>query len=153
MHDIVKKIEEYMKLPYRMELIPDMDEGGYTVSFPDLPGCLTCGETYEDALRNAEDSKQEWFVAAMEENIEIPEPDSLDAYSGQFKIRMPKSFHRHLAQQAKREGVSMNQILCSLGPKLQRTLDPFITLRAPETVLSRRFWGFSSDRPAGIYIY
>ena len=105
----MKKIEEYMKLPYRMELIPDMDEGGYTVSFPDLPGCLTCGKTYEEALRNAEDAKQEWFAAAMEENIEIPEPDSLEAYSGQFKIRMPRSLHRHLAQQAKREGVSMNQ--------------------------------------------
>ena len=66
--------------PYRIELIPDPDEGGYTISFPDLPGCLTCGETYEDALRNAEDAKQEWLTAAMEEGIEIPEPDTLEDY-------------------------------------------------------------------------
>lgn len=103
------KIEEYMRLPYRMELIPDQDEGGFIVSFPDLPGCLSSGETFEEALRNAEDAKSEWLTAAMEENIEIPVPDSLDAYSGQFKLRMPRSLHRYLAQQARREGVSMNQ--------------------------------------------
>ena len=45
----------------------------------------------------------------MEEGVEIQEPDTLEDYSGQFKIRMPRSLHRHLAQQAKREGVSMNQ--------------------------------------------
>ena len=106
---MMKKIDEYMRLPYRMELIPDPDEGGYVVSFPDLPGCLSSGETSEEAIKNAEDAKQEWLLAAMEENIDIPEPDSLDAYSGQFKLRLPKSLHRSLALQAKREGVSMNQ--------------------------------------------
>ena len=105
----MKKIDEYMRLPYRMELIPDPDEGGYVVSFPDLPGCLSSGETSEEAIKNAEDAKQEWLLAAMEEGIDIPEPDSLDAYSGQFKLRLPKSLHRSLALQAKREGVSMNQ--------------------------------------------
>ena len=105
----MKTIEEYMKLPYRMELIPDPDEGGYTVSFPDLPGCLTCGETYEDAIRNAEDAKREWIQAAMEDSIEIPEPVSEAEYSGQFKLRIPKSLHRALAQHSKEEGISMNQ--------------------------------------------
>ena len=76
----MKKIEEYMKLPYRMELVPDPAEGGFVVSFPELPGCLSCGGSYEEALRNAEDAKQEWLMAAMEENIDIPEPDSLEAY-------------------------------------------------------------------------
>ena len=105
----MKKIEEYMAMHYRMELIPDKDEGGFVVSFPDLPGCLTSGETAEAAIQNAVDAKREWLIAAMEDGIEIPEPDSLDDYSGQFKLRIPKSLHRHLAQQAKREGVSMNQ--------------------------------------------
>ena len=105
----MKKIEEYMAMPYRMELIPDKDEGGFVVSFPDLPGCLTSGETAEAAIQNAVDAKREWLIAAIEDGVEIPEPDSLDNYSGQFKLRIPKSLHRHLAQQAKREGVSMNQ--------------------------------------------
>ena len=101
----MKKLEEYMALPYRMELIPDKEEGGFVVSFPDLPGCLTSGETPEAALNNAVDAKREWFLAAMEEGVEIPEPDALEDCSGQFN----KSLHRRLAQQAKREGVSINQ--------------------------------------------
>lgn len=105
----MKTIEEYMELPYRIELIPDTDEGGFVVSFPDLPGCLSSGETVDEAYRNAEDAKYEWLTAAMEEGISIPEPDSIEDYSGQFKLRLPRSLHRQLALQSRREGVSMNQ--------------------------------------------
>ena len=98
-----------MKLPYRLELIPDTDEGGYVVTFPDLPGCLSSGETVEEACRNAEDARYEWLMAAIEEGISIPEPDTIDDYSGQFKLRLPRSLHRQLALESKREGVSMNQ--------------------------------------------
>lgn len=53
----MRTIEEYMKLPYKMEIVPDIEEGGYVVSFPDLPGCLTIGDTVEEAIKNAEDAK------------------------------------------------------------------------------------------------
>ena len=105
----MKTIDEYMKLPYPVELIPDADEGGFSVAIPSLPGCLSVGETVEDAYRNIEDAKHEWLEAAIEEGIAIPEPDSLEDYSGQFKLRIPKTLHRQLALQSKREGVSMNQ--------------------------------------------
>lgn len=105
----MKTIDEYMKLPYTVELIPDTDEGGFTASIPALPGCLSVGETAEDAYRNILDAKHEWLAAAIEEGISIPEPDSIDDYSGQFKLRIPKTLHRQLALQSKREGVSMNQ--------------------------------------------
>ena len=105
----MKTIDEYMKLSYSMELTPDSDEGGYVVSYPILKGCLSSGETIEDAIRNAEDAKREWIMTAMESGIEIPEPNTDEDYSGQFKLRIPKSLHRQLALNAKREGVSMNQ--------------------------------------------
>ena len=62
----MRTIEEYMKLPYKMEIVPDIEEGGYVVFFPDLPGCLTIGDTVEEAIKNAEDAKYAWFEAAME---------------------------------------------------------------------------------------
>ena len=105
----MRTIEEYMRLPYRMEIIPDTVEGGFAVRFPELPGCLTCGDTLEEAVRNAADCKKEWFIAAMEEGISIPEPVSEDEYSGQFKLRIPKSLHKSLAEHSKAEGISMNQ--------------------------------------------
>lgn len=105
----MRTIEEYMRLPYRMEIIPDTVEGGFAVRFPELPGCLTCGDTLEEAVRNAADCKKEWLIAAMGEGITIPEPVSEEEYSGQFKLRIPKSLHKSLAEHSKAEGISMNQ--------------------------------------------
>ena len=86
----IKSLEYYMSLPYRMEIIPDTDEGGYTIKFPDLPGCLTCADNEENIISIAEDAKKVWLKAALEDGTEIPEPLSdqntipLDRY-GQLK--------------------------------------------------------------------
>ena len=58
----MKTIEYYMNLPYRLELVPDTDEGGFVASYPELRGCLTSGETAEAALKNALDCKREWLA-------------------------------------------------------------------------------------------
>ena len=105
----MKTLNEYMSMSYKMEIIEDQDEGGFVISYPDLPGCITCGETIESAMQNAKDAKREWIRAALEEGIEIYEPDSLENYSGQFKLRIPRSLHRSLAEHSQREGISMNQ--------------------------------------------
>ncbi len=107
-----KTIDYYLSLPYRIEIIPDTAEGGYTACFPDLPGCITCSETMDGIIQNAQDAKKAWLEAALAEGIEISEPsedDSLTKYSGQFKLRLPKSLHRLLSVHAKEEGISMNQ--------------------------------------------
>ena len=108
----MKTLDEYLSLPYRMEIIPDMEEGGYTAKYPELPGCLTCAETIEELVVSAEDAKKVWLTAAMEDGMEIPEPQQvpdLQEYSGQFKLRMPRSLHRSLSLHARQEGISMNQ--------------------------------------------
>lgn len=105
----MKTLNEYMEMSYRMEIVEDKDEGGFVVSFPDLPGCVTCGETVESAVANAQDAKRAWLEAALEDRIEIQEPNNLEDYSGQFKLRIPRSLHRLLAEHSKKEGISMNQ--------------------------------------------
>ena len=105
----MKTLNDYLAMSYRMEIVEDKDEGGFVVSFPDLPGCISCGETVESAVANAMDAKKEWLTAALEEGVKIHEPDSLEDYSGQFKLRIPRSLHRSLAAHSQREGISMNQ--------------------------------------------
>ena len=105
----MKTLNDYMSMSYRMEVVEDKTEGGFVVSYPDLPGCITCGETVESAISNALDAKKAWLEAALEEGVEIHEPDSLEDYSGQFKLRIPRSLHRLLAEHSQREGISMNQ--------------------------------------------
>ena len=105
----MKTLNDYMEMSYRMEIVEDKDEGGFVVSYPELPGCITCGETVEAAVTNALDAKRAWIEAALDEGIQIQEPDRLEDYSGQFKLRIPRSLHRLLVEHSKREGISMNQ--------------------------------------------
>ena len=70
----MKSVDYYMKLSYKMEINSDTSEQGYVISFPELLGCITCGETLESALANAEDCKREWLTAALEKKISIPIP-------------------------------------------------------------------------------
>ena len=67
----MKTLNDYMAMSYRMEIVEDKDEGGFVVSYPDLPGCITCGETVESAVANALDAKKAWLEAALEDGVEI----------------------------------------------------------------------------------
>ena len=108
----MKTIDYYMTLPYRLEIVPDTEEGGYGARYPELPGCITCADTLEDLIANAEDAKRSWIAAALEDGEPIPEPAEeidLTEFSGQFKLRLPRSLHRALSIHAREEGISMNQ--------------------------------------------
>ena len=105
----MKTLEYYLSLPYKLEIVPDTEEGGYAARYPELPGCITCADTLEAVMLNAADAKKAWLEAALEEGIEIHKPNSLEDYSGQFKLRLPRSLHRALAEHSQKEGVSMNQ--------------------------------------------
>ena len=113
----MKTIDYYMNLPYKMEIVPDKEEGGFIASFPDLPGCITIGDTIEETIQNIIDAKKAWLESELEMGGVISEPDDLKEYSGQFKLRLPKSLHKQLAEKSKSEGVSMNQYCVSILSK------------------------------------
>ena len=71
----MKTVDYYMELPYRMEIIPDKEEGGFVATFPDLPGCITVGETIEAVVQNVVDAKRAWLEAELEIGAMIPEPE------------------------------------------------------------------------------
>lgn len=62
-----------------MEIVADTNEGGFIASCPDLPGCITCGETLEAVMKNAQEAKRVWLSAALEDGIAIREPDPAEA--------------------------------------------------------------------------
>ena len=70
----MKTIEDYLRMNYTMEVIEDPTEGGFVVSFSELPGCITCAQTLENALANALDAKKAWLEAALEDGLVIQEP-------------------------------------------------------------------------------
>ncbi len=58
-------------LTYRVKLEPQ-DEGGYTVKVPALPGCISEGETIEEALGNIQDAMQGYLAVLAKHKREIP---------------------------------------------------------------------------------
>lgn len=60
-------------------------EGSYTVEFPDLPGCVTQGDSLEEAFEMAEDAACGWILTSIEDDEEIPSPtpiNKVDAKEG-----------------------------------------------------------------------
>jgi predicted RNase H-like HicB family nuclease len=54
------------------------EDGTFWVEFPDLPGCLTDGETIEKAIANAEEVLGVYIVTRMEENLEVTSPSNIE---------------------------------------------------------------------------
>ncbi|MGI8554702.1 MAG: type II toxin-antitoxin system HicB family antitoxin [Dehalococcoidia bacterium] len=108
-----KSLDEYLALQYPFHAIAE-PEGGYTILFPDLPGCMTQAETADEIAEMAEDARATWIESEYEMGREIPLPSYPGEYSGKFIVRVSRSLHRTLVQSAEREGVSLNQYAATL---------------------------------------
>lgn len=71
-----KDLAYYLELPYVIELIPDED-GYWFARIPLLEGCMTNGESREDALMMLDDAKRLWLETALEVGKSIPEPEPI----------------------------------------------------------------------------
>lgn len=107
-------VDEYLELPYAIELVPDRDEEGATgwvAEVPDLPGCVSQGESPAEAVAHVRDAMADWLSVALEDEKPVPLPRELATHSGRFLVRLPRSLHAELAHAAEREGVSLNQFV------------------------------------------
>jgi antitoxin HicB len=115
-----KNLDYYLSLkyPFKVETISEEDGGGYMITYPDLYGCMSDGETIEEALINGEDASKAWIQTAYEKSIIVPEPNTvIDKFSGRITLRTPKSLHKDLVEQAEKEGTSLNQYIVYLLSK------------------------------------
>jgi len=72
-----KQAARVLSVPTKVEYyarITTQTEGGFLVQFPDLPGCLTEGDTIEAALVNAAEALSGWLFVAVKENQDVPAP-------------------------------------------------------------------------------
>ena len=59
---------------YEMVVWWSDEDSAFLVEVPELPGCMADGESYEDAVRNAQEVIDLWIEAAREDGREIPVP-------------------------------------------------------------------------------
>lgn len=98
-----------LEYPFEMRPLSPEEGGGWLITFPDLPGCMSDGETPEEAIANGRDAITAWIEAVMASGRVVPTPG--DAPSGKFITRVPRSVHARLSARAKQEGVSMNALV------------------------------------------
>lgn len=96
------------------------DGGGYLITFPDLPGCMSDGETEAEAVENGRDAFIAVVSALADMGRDIPAPSfspddaAAPGASGKFVARVPKSIHAKLTTRARAEGVSLNTLVLAL---------------------------------------
>lgn len=102
---------------YRFEMRPLTEEegGGILITFPDLPGCMSDGETYEEAIAHGREVFYEWIEAWQEMGRKVPLPSADDDDDpSKFVLRMPHSMHLRVMATASAEGVSANLLLTTI---------------------------------------
>ncbi len=64
---------------YSMIIEWDPDDRIYVVTVPELPGCMTHGRTYEEAVKQGQDAIESWIMVALEDNDPVPPPKTFAA--------------------------------------------------------------------------
>lgn len=85
--------------PFEVPPLSKKEGGGYSIYFPDLPGCWSEGVTLEDTIENGRDALQSWLAVAQELGAKIPRPFS--TVSGHFVQKVPRLLHARLIARAK----------------------------------------------------
>ena len=109
----MKDAKNFMNKNYRVALQYDPD-GYWIAEHPELPGCKADGETAQEALSSLDVSRETWIESRLATGLEVPDPQEAPQYSGRFVLRIPKSMHRELANEAETEGVSLNSLVSNV---------------------------------------
>ncbi len=107
-----KKAEYYASLPYTITVERRDDQGTYYVAkYIELPHFMMTGSTPEEAVRELESEKLEWFEFNLEKGNRIPLPLKSRKYSGKIVLRMSPKLHGYLIELSELQGISLNNYM------------------------------------------
>lgn len=85
--------------------------GGYLVEYPDIPGCMSDGETIPEAIANGREALRDCIEVFRESGRKLPKP-SIEA--AQWRQRLPRTLYSKLTRHAESEGVSINSLVTAI---------------------------------------
>jgi antitoxin HicB len=86
--------------------------GGYLAEYPDIPGCMSDGETIEEAIANGRKALRDCLSVFKQAGRRIPKPSNVEP--AQWRQRLPRSLYSKLTKQAEAEGVSINSLVTAI---------------------------------------
>jgi len=85
--------------------------GGYLVEYTDIPGCISDGETIEEAIANGREALRDCIEVLRESGRKPPKP-RIEA--AQWRQRLPRTLYSKLTKHAESEGVSINSFVTAI---------------------------------------
>jgi antitoxin HicB len=108
---------------YRILVEWSSEDESFVARVPALPGCAAHGQNPAAAAREAEKAAGALLGVMRDEGRPIPPQDTVADYSGQLRLRLPRSLHERVSHLATAEGVSINTLLLTLiAEGCERTL-------------------------------
>lgn len=96
--------------------------GGFLIAFPDLPGCMSDGESPDEALKDGRDAFEAWISTCIHEGRPVPAAGSHRQGSVRFLQRLPRYIHSSLVAAAEAQGTSVNALVIAfIAEGLTRT--------------------------------
>ena len=103
-----RKLDQYQ---FTVRPLSKEEGSGYLVEYPDIPGCMSDGETIEEAIANGREALRDCIEVFSESGRKIPKP-GIEA--AQWRQRVPRTLYAKLTRQAANEGVSINSFVTAV---------------------------------------
>lgn len=106
-----RSLKYYLEQPYTVIIqeMQDETEKYFYGRYKELEGCQSHASSIDELNKNMRIALEGYIKTCLKNDIPIPIPKSDDDFSGRFMVRIPKSLHRLLAEEAEKEGTSLNQ--------------------------------------------
>ena len=114
--EVAKRVAAYMELPYTFCLYFDDEvEPVWMAYVEEFEGCMSHGSTPAEAMAMVREAMELWLEGSIEEGWEIPPPrEHFPEHSGKFQVRLPVGLHGKLADVAREQKVSLNQLVTAI---------------------------------------
>ena len=96
---------------YSMKIHWSDEDRCFIGTCPEFPHASAFGDTQEEAIRELAIAIDLAIQSHLEEGWTLPRPAVIKEYSGQLRLRLPRSLHAHLAARAEAESVSINTLI------------------------------------------
>jgi len=96
---------------YKFDITWSAEDEGFIAICPEFSGLSAFGKTRAKALGEAEIALKLFIESYVEDGEQLPEPQTVQNYSGQIRLRLPKSLHARAAKMAAEDAVSLNQYI------------------------------------------
>ena len=122
-----RELDEYR---FTVRPLSVQEGGGYLVEYPDIPGCMSDGETIAEAIANGREALRDCLEVFRESGRKVKH--GIEA--AQWRQRLPRTLYAKLTRQAQREGVSINSFVTAIIAEAVGSRQAAVSQRAGKRV-------------------